>query len=154
MKDRIKQIMEAQHMTQQTFANFIGMSPASLSSIFNDRTKPTINTVEAIKSKMPSLSTEWLLFGRGSMFMDDTPGDGVENAGGEQRSIKEPVLNFGDGPALPQSYGQDNRTQHQKRPADNGMSININNVERPSRKITEIRVFFDDQTYESFVPKK
>lgn len=75
MKDRIKQIMEAQHMTQQTFANFIGMSPASLSSIFNDRTKPTINTVEAIKSKMPAISTDWLMFGRGTMFVDEVEGN-------------------------------------------------------------------------------
>lgn len=73
MKDRIRQIMESQHMSQQTFANFIGMSAASLSSIFNNRTKPTLNTVEAIKSKMPRLSTDWLMFGRGSMFIDDTP---------------------------------------------------------------------------------
>lgn len=31
MKDRIRLVMESQHMTQGTFANFIGMSPASLS---------------------------------------------------------------------------------------------------------------------------
>ena len=49
MKDRIKRLMESQHMTQQTFADFIGISSASLSSIFNGRTKPTLNTVEAIK---------------------------------------------------------------------------------------------------------
>ena len=60
--------MEAQHMTQQTFANFIGMSAASLSSIFNNRTKPTLNTVEAIKAKIPNINVDWLLFGTGEMF--------------------------------------------------------------------------------------
>jgi hypothetical protein len=30
----------------------------------------------------------------------------------------------------------------------------VKNLDKPSRKITEIRVFFDDLTYESFVPKK
>ena len=65
--------MEAQHMTQQTFANFIGMSAASLSSIFNNRTKPTLNTVEAIKAKIPNINVDWLLFGTGEMFSrDDT----------------------------------------------------------------------------------
>ena len=43
MKDRIRQIMEAQHMTQQVFASAIGTTPATLSGIFNDRTRPTIN---------------------------------------------------------------------------------------------------------------
>ena len=58
-------------MSQQTFANFIGINAASLSSIFNNRTKPTLNTVEAIKSKIPNLNTDWLMFGHGSMFESD-----------------------------------------------------------------------------------
>ena len=69
MKDRIKMIMESQHMTQQTFAQFIQMSPASLSSIFNGRTRPTINIVEAIKNKIPNISTDWLMFGIGDMYL-------------------------------------------------------------------------------------
>ena len=69
MKDRIKMIMESQHMTQQTFAQFIQISPASLSSIFTGRTKPTLAIAEAIKSKLPTLSTDWLLFGSGPMYM-------------------------------------------------------------------------------------
>ena len=53
MKERIKKVMESQHMTQQVFAQFLEISPASLSSIFNDRTKPTLQIVEAIKRKIP-----------------------------------------------------------------------------------------------------
>ena len=68
MKDRIRQVMEAHHMTQQTFAQFVGINAGSLSGIFNNRTKPTLNTVEALKSKIPNLNVEWLMFGRGSMF--------------------------------------------------------------------------------------
>lgn len=51
MKDRIRQIMESKHMTQQVFADYIGTTPATLSGIFNDRTRPTINIVESIKRK-------------------------------------------------------------------------------------------------------
>ena len=42
MKDRIRLVMESQHMTQQTFAQFIGISPAALSSIFNGHHKMTL----------------------------------------------------------------------------------------------------------------
>ncbi|MFW5557571.1 MAG: helix-turn-helix domain-containing protein, partial [Prevotella sp.] len=45
MKDRIRLVMENQHQTQKVFANFIGMSEGALSSIFNGRTKPTLNIV-------------------------------------------------------------------------------------------------------------
>ena len=62
--------MESQHMTQQTFADFIGISTASLSSIFNGRTKPTLNTVEAIKGKFPTLSLDWIMYGVEPMFKE------------------------------------------------------------------------------------
>ena len=30
----------------------------------------------------------------------------------------------------------------------------IKNIDKPARRVTEIRVFYDDQTWESFVPAK
>ena len=70
MKDRIRDLMESLHKSQQEFAQMIEMSPASLSSIFNGRTKPTLNIVEAIKKKIPDISIEWLMFGQGSMYQN------------------------------------------------------------------------------------
>ena len=62
MKDRIRQIMEDQHLNQQNFAQLIGKSTATLSSIFNDRTKPSLDIVDAIKKKLPQVNLEWLLY--------------------------------------------------------------------------------------------
>ena len=71
MKDRIKQLMESQHMTQQSFAAYIDISAASLSNIFGGRTKPTLNTVEAIQKKFPTINLAWLMFGQGEMFQNE-----------------------------------------------------------------------------------
>lgn len=155
MKDRIRQIMESQHMSQQTFANFIGMSAASLSSIFNNRTKPTLNTVEAIKSKMPRLSTDWLMFGRGSMFIEDNPAKDQAKS----ESADMPNEQIGDfGGDMPDLFGNNvsgpSAQQPMHRHAENVVRPEIKYIERPQRQITEIRVYFDDLTYESFVPKK
>ena len=54
MKDRIRDLMESLHKSQQEFAQMIEMSPASLSSIFNGRTKPTLTIVEAIRTQRGS----------------------------------------------------------------------------------------------------
>ena len=67
MKDRIRKILESQHMTQQEFAETIKVAPATLSSIFTGRTAPSLKIVESIKSRFPDISTDWLLFGRGAM---------------------------------------------------------------------------------------
>ena len=77
MKERIRKVMENQQMTQQEFADFIHISPASLSSIFTGRTRPTLAIVEAIKNCLPNISTDWLLFGRGDMYINK-----VENSAG------------------------------------------------------------------------
>ena len=66
-KDRIRMIMEDQHMTQQVFADFLQQSPATLSSIFNGRTRPTLQVIDAIKTKIPDISIEWLLYGTGDL---------------------------------------------------------------------------------------
>lgn len=153
MKDRIKQLMESLHMTQMNFAQYIGMSPASLSSIFNDRTKPTLNTVEAIKNKIPRINTEWLIFGTGGMYVSDTQ---------EQTPIsdtdleQEPILDFGieahehlqEQPSAP-TVSNIVQKQHPEI-----VKQEIKYIDKPQRKITEIRVYFDDLTYETFEPKK
>ena len=56
IKDRIRIIMEAKHMTQQVFAEFLQQAPATLSSIFNGRTRPTLNIIDSIKTKIPDIS--------------------------------------------------------------------------------------------------
>ena len=101
MKDRIRQIMESQHMTQQVFAEFIGVGSATLSSIFNDRTRPTLNIVEAIKKKIPNISTDWLMFGSGDMYLSEnpTPNAGSESGfqGSDNRQMGySPMLDFNE----------------------------------------------------------
>lgn len=156
MKDRIRQLMEDKHMTQQTFANFIGMSAASLSSIFNNRTKPTLNTVEAIKGKIPNISIEWLMFGTGSMYEDGQRAD-FPTAEKRETQTKEPVLDFDAGTSNSLFSTKMETKPQVDMPRQSPAQVpkpEIRYVERPQRQITEIRIFFDDGTYETFAPKK
>ncbi len=155
MKDRIKQLMESLHMTQMNFAQYIGMSPASLSSIFNDRTKPTLNTVEAIKNKIPHINTEWLIFGKGGMYVNENENVEQSTSINNPLSQDEPVLDFG--------MASSELQESQPAPINQNMIHNkshdivrqeIKYIDKPQRKITEIRVYFDDLTYETFEPKK
>ena len=161
MKDRIRQLMEAQHMNQQNFAQFLGMAPATLSSILSERTKPTLNTIEAIKNKFPNINIDWLMFGKGSMFLDENPGSSSSSTP-QEGLAGEQMLDFGDMDAADpaatahgvkdnQGYNPKPYSQTQARAA---VRTDVVFKEREPRKITEIRVFYDDQTWESFVPKE
>ena len=161
MKDRIRQIMEAQHMTQQVFADFIGTNPATLSGIFNDRTRPTLNIVEAIKKKIPDINTDWLMFGTGQMFQQSaTLSNDAKTASGDTRlggSVgSEQMIDFGtvssstpqnviSSPAL---YNGVRNTQQ------TFLRDEVKILDKSQRRVTEIRVYYDDQTWESFVPAK
>ena len=161
MKDRIRQIMESLHMSQQVFAGFIGANPATLSGIFNDRNRPTLNIVEAIKKKIPDISTDWLMFGTGNMYMSSS----TSNAEGQDAAIAtvagreqghEGRLDFDDAPSPPLAVSAPaahtrngvRNTRQEFRPDE------VRFVDKQLRRVTEIRVYYDDQTWESFVPSK
>ena len=151
-------IMEDQHMTQQVFVDFLQQSPATLSSIFNGRTRPTLQVIDAIKSKIPDISIEWLLYGTGEMYMTRSQGS-EESLSSGQVTGQEQTLNF-DSPLPGNNFMQQNVGSsvafHQgvqtTRPELVREEIKI--VDKQPRKVTEIRVYYDDQTYETFVPAK
>jgi len=161
MKDRIRQIMESQHMTQQVFAEFIGVGAATLSSIFNDRTRPTLNIVEAIKKKIPNISTDWLMFGSGDMYLSENPTPNVGSESGFQGSDNRqmgysPMLDFNEisSPTPQNSFLQPQNVNSVKSTRSENDRLEVKLIDKPQRKIVEIRVFYDDQTFDTFEPKK
>ena len=166
MKDRIKAIMESQHMSQKLFSDFTGINPGTLSLLLRDKAQPTLNTYEAIHKHFPDISMEWLFDGQGPMYKKDVAAqnDGAAvSADGASASADGSALSSdgsatpasGDGSASPLFSGSN---QQQAAVLNQiGKSVEkavVKYVDKPQRKITEIRVFFDDQTWESFVPKK
>ncbi|WP_278795841.1 helix-turn-helix domain-containing protein, partial [Leyella stercorea] len=92
MKDRIKKIMEMQRTTQQDFADQLKIAPATLSSIFTGRTRPTLAIVDAIKSRFPQISTDWLMFGKGDMLVKRD--EEAEQSNGENGSENDLLIDY------------------------------------------------------------
>lgn len=186
MKDRIRQLMEAQHMNQQEFAKFTGLGTASLSSIFTGRTNPTMNHVMAIMKTFPNINPKWLLMGEGGMLLNgngedsqqsensnagvagivigtgEMTGDDLQKANGMAGGANHSTMqtdNMADelplfaNPAKP-AGGYRNASKQPSFASRSETNVPVNPSAVSYKKITEIRVFFDDQTWESFVPKK
>ena len=66
MVNRIFTFIESQQLTPTEFADKIGVSRASISSIKTGRTQPTLPLVEKIKQHYPDIDVEWLIFGKGN----------------------------------------------------------------------------------------
>ena len=175
-------------MSQQAFAAKLEISPASLSSIFTGRTRPTNNHVQAIHKAFPGINISWLLFGEGEMYSHPTAKEGEEkeesgdvnpDERNENSEREDETLRHTEAPVFSSDQtnkysdqtskysDQANRSRHKKTgnwPADMPSSlspfdfreeiIKEQNRNIKKRQIKEIRVFFDDGTYESFVPSR
>ena len=154
-------------LSQQEFAQRLNLSAASLSSIFTGRTNPTNKHVLAIHHAFPEVNVNWLLFGEGDKFNDPSASSIPSN----QEVVIEPILDGGAkiDPSKVESeasfFSQPvSSPQQLHAPATSKPELSfrntflntpiMNNIDKQQREIKEIRVFFDDGTYEIFVPAK
>lgn len=151
IKDRFKLIMNREKLTAGAFAESIGASQATISHILSGRNRPSVELVLRVHQRYTDINLEWLLTGKGQMSNVDGASDSsleadlnyplfAENAKNPDASTncaenrKETLLES--------TAKREKSTVHQE----------IIYKERPPRKITEIRIFFDDNTYETFKP--
>ncbi len=145
MKDRIYKIMTEHGMNQKEFAEATGISTATLSNIFNGKTSANLNHAQAIHQRFPDLNIMWLVFGEGEM-------RGETN--GVPRTVIAPTLFDGVGvPQSPPSNAEVTAPVEQTVPMGDvleTMKEVAKHIEKPQRNVVEIRVFFDDGTYDVF----
>ena len=168
MRNRIRELMEKKGMSQKIFAHELKLGEATVSGIFNGRTNPSMATVQAIHNRFPEVSVQWLMFGDGEMFNNDTEASGQprsSNAGTEQDLTTDNLSASGhddyangffanipaDGqhaaPAAAVSVTQGGATGQEQA---SQIKVIEKYLDKPQRKIKEIRIFFDDGTYETF----
>lgn len=151
MKDRIISLMKHMGMSQKVFAAEICISEGALSSIFSGRTKPTLNTVNNIHERFPEVNMSWLMDGKGEMFISPSPaapnGDAV---GAFPSSAATQVPNIPIQPSFIEQFSGASQVP----PQNPHIPFEGKNIDKPSRRISEIRVFYDDGTFETFSAKQ
>lgn len=150
MKDRISALMKHMGMSQKNFAAEICISEGALSSIFSGRTKPTLNTVNNIHERFPEVNMSWLIDGKGEMF--DSPQFGSQQTDTYEGSVSAPTTQVSGIPI--QSGFVEQLAGSQQMPLQTPVSMSDRkNIDKPLRRIAEIRVFYDDGTFETFSAK-
>lgn len=75
MKDRILEFLRRENKTSAQFAEEINVQPSGISHILSGRNKPSLDFVLKMLEKYSFLSTEWLMFGKGSMYKEPRMAD-------------------------------------------------------------------------------
>ena len=73
MNTRLQKFISTENISQSQLADTLGVARASISHILSGRNKPGFDFLESMANHYPSLSLEWLITGRGRMYVSDTP---------------------------------------------------------------------------------
>lgn len=191
MKDRIKQIIEREEMTQSQFADFIGVNRPTLSHILAGRNNPSMEVVMKIHQSFPKINILWLIDGKGSyegdavaeypagLLREDREADAPDATVDERQStFLSPYPNnkeengeeakdttdthFYQGELFAENAvfssksagGEKKRKEKVLQPpkmSDYQTGYQpLNSVQKMQRKVVEIKIFYDDGTYETF----
>ncbi len=70
MRERLIEFLKAENKSSAQLAEEIGVQPSGISHILSGRNNPSLDFVLKMLEKFPFLSTDWFLFGTGSMYKD------------------------------------------------------------------------------------
>lgn len=143
--ERFKEIIESSGLTPTLFAESIEVAPATISHILNGRNKyPSAEVMIKLTNKYPAIDLTWLLTGANERQV----GVDLRNEG---KTANEVLAIPGD------AVGAEKATDVVMLPCATqaGMqAVGMPNVVNSQKTIIEIKVFYDDNTYESFTPSK
>lgn len=148
MKERIAQIMKRENLTPSSFAESIGIQRSALSHILNGRNKPSLDVIMKIHQTYPYINLDWLLYGKGEITPQDYLNDTTtENS---QPSLFDRNSLYASLPQESEEYRKENASKHSENDVKEIIREEVRYIEKPQRKITEIRIFFDDNTFQIF----
>lgn len=153
VKARILQIMEREGLTAGAFAENIKVAQATISQILRGRNMPSTEVLIRLHQRYPDINLDWLITGEGTMSSEApalaTP-QGMES---DYPLFAENPINASGGTGEPRNRKE--MASEKGQYADNiPVKQEIIYRETPPKKITEIRVFFEDNTFQVFKPEK
>lgn len=142
MKERILEFLRSENKTSAQFAEEIGVQASGVSHILSGRNNPSLDFVLKMLEKYKFLSTEWLLFGRGSMYRDE----GMRSLFSER--FVDGELNFGAVQDSPVQKSQPGKVQPV--PEDDRKS----DIQHTSPDVRRIVWFYSDNSFREYFPAK
>jgi transcriptional regulator with XRE-family HTH domain len=144
MKDRLLEFLKAENKTSAQFAEEIGVQASGISHILSGRNNPSLDFVLKMLEKYRYISTDWLLFGKGSMYKDVKmqtlfEDDQIFNKIDDSKHIKDEIHNS--------DFEFKNVRKEETK------SESVAQSENRSVSIMKIVWFYSNYTFEEFFPR-
>jgi len=160
MKERIRIIMENEHLTPSAFADMIQIGRAVMSHILNGRNNPSLDVVTRILHKLPHVNSTWLLTGEGNMYntnvvfqqKDTNVNYATEERASSSNSLdlfsQNPINQVNDKVEI--KYNEENAVKLVENTIEDPIKQQIIYQKAPDRKVTKIIIYYSDNTFETF----
>ena len=143
MKERILEFLKKENKTSAQFADDIGVQPSAISHIISGRNNPSLDFILKMLEKYSFLSTEWLLFGKGSMYKEPKMADLFSSIDiVESTAPKKDENIFQDAGISDSSLASKEKFNSSKI------------IEYEDLKIRKIVWFYENNSFEEFYPRK
>ncbi|MCH5225411.1 MAG: hypothetical protein J1D77_05395 [Muribaculaceae bacterium] len=158
---RLKTIIEALGLSDSQFADSCSISRPTLSLLLAGKNKKISDIMlSQIHEAFPKVSILWLLFGEGNMFSTEKSDQEGEVKGNENQKFpasprdEEEQLNLINVKQL-ENIIQDvvNKSFEAYRSTIENTVLKISEPQS-ARKVSEITIYYDDFTFETFIPEK
>ncbi|MDP3001504.1 MAG: helix-turn-helix transcriptional regulator [Bacteroidales bacterium] len=145
MKERLLDFLKAENKSSAQLAEEIGVQASGISHILSGRNNPSLDFVLKMLEKYQFLSTDWLLFGKGSMYKDikmQTLFD--ENIG----------INQDDDPKLIKNEPRKSEKEFQDVRKDQLNKDSAVPFKNRTSAVEKIVWFYDNNSFEEYFPQR
>lgn len=167
-KEKIELIIQEKHLNNTQFCNEVCIAPGTLSHILSGRTQPTLNILRSITQAFPDINPAWLFYNQEPMYKNSdspTPEKAESDATYLNSTVEDAAPNedgqlslFASAPTSASPVSPVSTPRRTSSPAPAPSTLNVQDIvaetlklqQKPPRKVVEVRIFFDDGTFETF----
>ncbi|MCX6328999.1 MAG: helix-turn-helix transcriptional regulator [Bacteroidia bacterium] len=137
MKERIIEFLKAENKSSAQLAEEIGVQPSGISHIISGRNKPSLDFILKMLEKYRFISTDWLLFGKGSMYKEP-----------EMQKLFEEAIDFTSKPSE-NEINIEHEDKQDKRIENKTQTI----TEKTGAIVEKIVWFYKDNSFKEYFPE-
>ena len=141
MKERLLEFLRNENKSSAQFAEEIGVQASGISHILSGRNNPSLDFVLKMLDKYRFLSTDWLLFGKGSMYKEPKMQSLFDF-----EAVNTPELSVVQ--AKTAGSGQGNQDIQEKRTTGDSAIPQT----RSTPEVIKIVWFYENNSFEEFLP--
>jgi len=146
MKDRLQQFLNMEQLSPARLSDIIGIQRSGMSHILSGRNKPSFDFIQKLILKFPSLSSDWLITGKGKMYKD-------ANTSVLQNSIFSETVHKTDNTPKPIEILQHTDEIHHSEPSEISIKQSIPVVDSKKKRLIKMILVYSDGTFNDFIPE-